>query len=135
MKILLVSILFLLQGELQPTYFSVVKKAQSENKPILLVFSGSDWCSNCIKLKTNVFEKEDFKVLQSEKFEMYTADFPRTKKTVEDQRTLDNEMLADKFNPKGQFPFILLLDNNQNVLKKTSGKLNTVDAFKEWLCL
>lgn len=135
MKILLVSILFLLQGELQPTYFSVVKKAQSENKPILLVFSGSDWCSNCIKLKTNVFEKEDFKVLQSEKFEMYTADFPRTKKTVEDQRTLDNEMLADKFNPKGQFPFILLLDNNQNVLKKTSGKLNTVDAFKEWLSL
>ena len=135
MKILLVSILFLLQGELQPTYFSVVKKAQSENKSILLVFSGSDWCSNCIKLKTNVFEKEDFKVLQSEKFEMYTADFPRTKKTVEDQRTLDNEMLADKFNPKGQFPFILLLDNNQNVLKKTSGKLNTVDAFKEWLSL
>ena len=135
MKILLVSILFLLQGGLQPTYFSVVKKAQSENKPILLVFSGSDWCSNCIKLKTNVFEKEDFKVLQSEKFEMYTADFPRTKKTVEDQRTLDNEMLADKFNPKGQFPFILLLDNNQNVLKKTSGKLNTVDAFKEWLSL
>ena len=135
MKILLVSILFLLQGELQPTYFSVVKKAQSENKSILLVFSGSDWCSNCIKLKTNVFEKEDFKVLQSEKFEMYTADFPRTKKTVGDQRTLDNEMLADKFNPKGQFPFILLLDNNQNVLKKTSGKLNTVDAFKEWLSL
>ena len=135
MKILLVSILFLLQGGLQPTYFSVVKKAQSENKPILLVFSGSDWCSNCIKLKTNVFEKEDFKVLQSEKFEMYTADFPRTKKTVEDQRTLDNEMLADKFDPIGQFPFILLLDNNQNVLKKTSGKLNTVDAFKEWLSL
>ena len=66
---------------------------------------------------------------------MYTADFPRTKKTVEDLRTLDNEMLADKFNPKGQFPFILLLDNNQNVLKKTSGKLNTVDAFKEWLSL
>ena len=135
MKILLLSLVLFFQGERQPFYQNVVQKAKTENKPILLVFSGSDWCSNCIKLKSNVFDQEAFQFLKSEKFEMYTADFPRTKITVEDQRTLDNEMLADKFNPKGKFPLVLLIDSDQNVFKKTSGKLNTVDEFKVWLSL
>lgn len=135
MKILLFSLIFLLQGEVQPYYQEVLKDAKATDKPLLLVFSGSDWCSNCIKLKANVFDQKDFRVLQKESFEMYTADFPRTKKAVEDRRTLDNEMLAERFNPKGQFPLVLLLDANQQVLKKTSGKLNTVKDFKDWLSL
>jgi thiol-disulfide isomerase/thioredoxin len=33
------------------TNFELVKKeAASQSKPIVLVFSGSDWCAPCIKL-------------------------------------------------------------------------------------
>lgn len=135
MRVLLFSILLLFQDEAPPLYHDVVKSAKASDKPILLVFSGSDWCSNCIKLKANVFDQEDFKALQIESFEMYTADFPRTKKAVEDQRTLDNKMLAERFNPKGQFPLVLLLDADQQVLKKTSKKLNSFNDFKVWLSL
>ncbi len=135
MKVVLFSIILLFQGRFQPHYTDVVTVAKEESKPILLLFSGSDWCSNCIKLKADVFDNEEFKVLQNEKFAMYIADFPRTKKTVENQRTLDNEMLADRFNSKGQFPLILLLDSDQNILRKTSGKFNSIDEFKTWLSL
>ena len=135
MKTLFLVLALLLQNENPPLFQTVVKNAKSENKPILLIFSGSDWCANCIKLKTNVFDQESFKTLQAEKFKMYTADFPRTKKTVEDQRTLDNEMLADIFNPNGKFPLVLLLDSDQNILRKTNGKFNSVDEFKVWLSL
>ena len=133
MRVLLLSILLLFQDEAPPLYHDVVKSAKASDKPILLVFSGSDWCGNCIKLKANVFDQENFKALQIESFEMYTADFPRTKKAVEDRRTLDNEMLAEKFNPKGKFPLLVLLDSNQQVLKKTSKKLNSFNDFKVWL--
>ena len=77
MKTLFLVLALLLQNENPPLFQTVVKNAKSENKPILLIFSGSDWCANCIKLKTNVFDQEAFKTLQAEKFEMYTADFPR----------------------------------------------------------
>ena len=37
------------------TDFNLVKQeAVSKNKPILLVFSGSDWCTPCIKLDKNI---------------------------------------------------------------------------------
>ena len=135
MKVFFLSLILFIQGDVQPLFKAVVNSAKAFNKPILLVFSGSDWCSNCIKLKTNIFDQEEFKSLQTETFEMYTADFPRTKTMVEDQRTLDNERLAEQFNPQGKFPLVLLLDADLYVLKKTSGKLNTVDEFKAWLSL
>jgi thioredoxin-related protein len=135
MKVFFLSLILFIQGDVQPLFQAVVNSAKTSNKPILLVFSGSDWCSNCIKLKTNVFDQEEFKSLQTETFEMYIADFPRTKTTVEDQRTSENERLAEQFNPQGKFPLVLFLDADLNVLKKTSGKLNTVDEFKAWLSL
>ena len=36
-------------------------QAMNENKNILLVFSGSDWCAPCIKLDKTVWQSEEFK--------------------------------------------------------------------------
>ena len=34
--------------------------AKKENKTILVDFTGSDWCGWCIKLKEEVFSKQEF---------------------------------------------------------------------------
>ena len=42
------------------TDFEAAKvKAKAENKPMLLSFTGSDWCPPCMALKKNVFQKKE----------------------------------------------------------------------------
>ena len=35
--------------------------SKKEKKPIMMFFTGSDWCGWCIRLQKEVFFKEDFK--------------------------------------------------------------------------
>lgn len=93
-----------------------VQHATSQNKPILLVFSGSDWCKNCIDLDEKIFKHEKKLQLLEEKFVLHFADFPRAN-LLSKNKVLDNEMLADQYNPNGFFPYILSLKNQQTEIK------------------
>ncbi|MCA9777431.1 MAG: thioredoxin family protein, partial [Candidatus Eremiobacteraeota bacterium] len=52
-------------------------QAQRTNKPILINFTGSDWCGWCIRLKKEVFSQEEFKSWAGQKVVLFEADFPR----------------------------------------------------------
>ena len=41
-------------------YDVAIEKAAAENKPIVVDFSGSDWCGWCIRLDKEVFATEVF---------------------------------------------------------------------------
>ncbi|MBO9691292.1 thioredoxin family protein [Chryseobacterium sp.] len=99
------------------------KEAAAKNELILLNFSGSDWCIPCIKLHKNIIETEDFKKLETENIMVYiNADFPRNKKNqLSADLKMENGALADLYNPKGLFPYTLLLDQNGKVLKTWEG--------------
>ena len=53
--------------------------AAKENKNIVLVFSGSDWCAPCIKLDKVVWQSEEFKKEAEKNWVTYKADFPKKK--------------------------------------------------------
>lgn len=106
------------------SHFDTIKKTASENhKLILLNFSGSDWCIPCIKLHKNIIETEDFKQLSANNIiEYINADFPRNKKNqLSAELKKENSALADQYNPKGLFPYTLLLDANGKILKSWEG--------------
>lgn len=105
------------------TDFEIAKEtAAKEHRYILLNFSGSDWCAPCIKLKNEVFESESFAVIANEKLVLLHADFPRQKKNqLSKAQTSHNEMLAEKYNPSGQFPLTLLLSADGKVIKAWDG--------------
>ncbi|MEC3965124.1 thioredoxin family protein [Flagellimonas halotolerans] len=106
--------------EWQDNFDDALAKAAVENKPIVLVFSGSDWCAPCIRLKKHVFDSGEFKAYASEHYVMYDADFPRKKKNQLPEEKLNvNKSLAEKYNPKGYFPLVVVMDKNQNVLGTT----------------
>jgi len=50
------------------------KIAVKENKPIVLVFQGSDWCAPCIKLERDIWSS-DFQELRRVKFSNGTSRF------------------------------------------------------------
>ncbi|TXI80358.1 MAG: thioredoxin family protein [Crocinitomicaceae bacterium] len=107
------------------------KKQASQNKELILLnFSGSDWCIPCIKLHKNIIETDEFKKLESENFIVYiNADFPRNKKNqLSSELKKENASLADQYNPKGLFPYTLLLNSEGKVLKSWEG-LPSEDAL------
>lgn len=87
------------------------QQAKAENKLILLKFSGSDWCIPCIQLQKDVIDNEAFVNFAKEKVIVLLADFPRRKKNLlpKDEQAV-NEQLAERYNPKGEFPLMVLLD-------------------------
>jgi thioredoxin-related protein len=99
------------------------KQAAENNELILLNFSGSDWCIPCIKLHKNIIETEDFKKLETENVIVYiNADFPRNKKNqLSPDLKKENASLADQYNPKGLFPYTLLLSPEGKILKSWEG--------------
>ena len=121
--IVIVSVFICTTAYSQTSMFDELKiKAKSQNKDILLVFSGSDWCAPCIQFKRRFIDSPAFKTFATEKLEVYNADFPRKKANQLTANTkAENEKLADQYNPNGNFPMILLLDSAGSIIKKWQG--------------
>lgn len=106
------------------TDFTVAKgEASSQNKNILLVFSGSDWCGPCIKLDRDIWQSEEFKEFAKNNLVLERADFPKKKQNqLAPELKKINEELAEKYNKDGMFPLVVVLDKNGKVLGKTAYK-------------
>ena len=97
--------------------------ANEENKNIIIVFSGSDWCAPCIKLDRNVWQSEVFKKVADENWIIVKADFPRKKANqLEDAQMTKNRKMAEKYNIEGSFPLVVILDKSGKVLGKMGFK-------------
>ena len=106
------------------------KIALTENKTIVLVFQGSDWCAPCIKLDRDIWSTEIFKSYAKTHFVMLQADFPRKKKNaLSPELTEANAKLAETYNSNGIFPFVVVLDSKGNVLGETGYKKVTPKAY------
>lgn len=81
--------------------------AAKEKKAILVDFTGSDWCSWCIRLKKEVFDQKAFEPAAKD-FVFVELDFPRGKQQDPAVKA-KNEALAKQFSIQG-FPTILLLN-------------------------
>ena len=84
-------------------------KAQGvkENKPVLVDFTGSDWCPPCKALHKNVFESKEFAAVAS-KYVLVELDYPRNK-PQEPELKAKNAALSKQFGITG-FPTVLLID-------------------------
>lgn len=101
------------------------KNAKEQHKLILLNFSGSDWCGPCIRMHSEIFADQGFIKMATANLVMINADFPRNKKKQPAEPIKkQNEMLADKYNPLGKFPYTVILDQDGKVLKSYDGLPN-----------
>ncbi len=89
----------------------VLADASASGKHVLLVFSGSDWCVPCIRFEKEVLHSEYFAGYASENLVVFVADFPQHGK-LPPEITAQNDSLAERFNPNGAFPKILLLTSS-----------------------
>lgn len=104
--------------------------AAKENKNILLVFSGSDWCAPCMKLEKVVWKSEEFKQEAENKWVLLRADFPKKKgNQLSAELTASNKKLAEKYNKGGNFPLVVMLDKTGKVIGMTGFKNVTAEEY------
>ncbi len=97
--------------------------ASKKNQNIVLVFQGSDWCGPCIKLDREIWSTDVFKEFSESHFVMLKADFPRRKANqLNSEQIRRNTLLAEKYNPAGYFPFVVVLNSDGKVLGETGYK-------------
>jgi thioredoxin-related protein len=109
MKAILFSTLLFLSSSLfsqvqKLTWHTDLEKAMQislkEKKPLMLFFTGSDWCGWCIRLQNEVFKQADFKSWAQEKVVLVELDFPR--KTPQSEAIKNqNATLSQMFEVKG----------------------------------
>ena len=103
-------------------------QASELHRPVLLIFSGSDWCLPCLWLEKKIFNDSAFKSYADENLVLFKADFPQKKK-LSPLRVSMNEKLAEEFNPDGIFPLVLLLGPDRTVLTLLEYVNYTPDHF------
>jgi thioredoxin-related protein len=96
--------------------------ARNKNQYILLSFSGSDWCAPCILMKKEIFSSDIFNNYAKDNLVLVQADFPRLRKNKLDEAQVKrNEVLADRYNRHGKFPYTILLNAEGNVIASWEG--------------
>ncbi len=133
LTLLILFCLFSLSGISQDweTSFETAKnKSKKTQAPIILVFQGSDWCAPCIKLDREVWSTPVFQKYAAENYVMLQADFPRKKiNALSKEQTMANKLLAERYNQKGIFPLVVLLDEDGKELGQTSYKRLAPEAY------
>lgn len=120
--------------EWQVSFTEALAISKEQQKPMLMVFAGSDWCAPCIKLDKDIWQSEVFRKHAKENYILYKADFPRKKANrLSEVVAKQNNILAKKYNPNGYFPLVLLLDSQENVLGETGYLKSTPEAYLERL--
>jgi thioredoxin-related protein len=115
-------------------YNTAQKTAKADHKPILMVFAGSDWCKPCILLNKEVWNTPTFQKYAQDNLVLIELDFPRFRKNqLPAGQVKHNEALAEKYNPEGIFPLVVLLDENGQVISKTGYKTGGADTYVQHL--
>jgi thioredoxin-related protein len=93
-------------------------KAGELNRPIVALFTGSDWCPPCMRLHKEVTTKSEFLDYAAKNVVLLEVDFPMKKKQSEEQKKTNHE-LEEKYGVEG-YPTMVVIQPSG----KESGKVD-----------
>lgn len=83
--------------------------SQSSRRPVMMEFTGSDWCGWCTRLREEVLDTPRFKEWANTRVILLEVDLPMFTRQEEPRRR-QNEALAKKFQVD-TFPTVIFLDD------------------------
>ncbi len=97
-------------------YATALQLASATNRPIMALFTGSDWCMYCKSLESEVFSKPEFQEWARERVILLEVDFPRVT-TQSSGIAAQNRELSNRYAKYiNGYPTVLFLDPNGSVI-------------------
>lgn len=100
-------------------YKAALATAAKENKNVLLDFSGSDWCTACIRLRKTLLSDPAFIDYAKKNLVLVNIDFPQHK-SLSPELTKQNNHLQELYGVDA-FPTLVLLTPQEKPLKRVRG--------------
>lgn len=97
--------------------------SQKSKKPLLMFFTGSDWCGWCIRLQKEVLKTPEFSSWAKENVVLVELDFPR-KNTMSAEIQNQNSQLQQLFEVRG-YPTVWIVNADIKDGKTNFQKLGT----------
>ena len=98
-------------------------QAVSQRRPILMYFSGSDWCPTCKQFKTSVLDSPEFQSFAEPRLVLYQADFPRYRPMAA-LHLQSNRQIAAQYGVTA-YPTLLLAAPNGKVVANLGAQTNS----------
>ena len=94
-------------------------QAKTENKIVLMDFTGSDWCGWCIKFRKEVLDTPEFQAYAEKNVVLVELDYPHKKDQSDDLKKANNA-LKDQYKIEG-FPTLIVLDKDGKEIGRQVG--------------
>lgn len=102
------------------TDFAIAKDLSSKtSKPIIMYFTGSDWCVPCIMLREDFFDTDRFHKIAKD-LVLIKVDIPRRVDIISENQLKANKELLKVYNKEGGFPLLVALNAKGKVLDSES---------------
>lgn len=89
-------------------YSKAVEAAREKERPLVLLFTGSDWCAWCVRLKEDILDTPEFVKAVGDEFVFVYVDFPSKTKLAE-EIARQNRDLKQRYNVNA-FPSVIVVD-------------------------
>lgn len=97
-------------------YDAAVALAKTNNLPLMLNFTGSDWCGWCKLMDRQVFSTEIWQKWAKDNIVLAFIDFPNDKSLVPEKYVARNKNLAGKYGIRGYPTYVLVDPATENAL-------------------
>ena len=106
--------------------------AKDNNLPIMMMFTGSDWCYWCKLMDKTVFSGNEFFDWAKDNVVLVAIDFPRDKSKVPAEFQSRNRKLGKDFKIRGVPTYVFLKSDGQTEIGRlTAGNGKTPQSFIE----
>jgi thioredoxin-related protein len=104
--------------------------AETENKDILIILTGSEWCRPCVRMEKDVIEQTDFVDFANSSFVIFEINLPKhldlNSKVVKDYNYFKNKYQTNSL------PSLILVDKNGTEKTRiTNGRLSADNVIKK----
>jgi len=105
--------------------------ASQSRRPMVLYFTGSDWCGWCKKMDQEVFASSEFQNAVGGKYIFVKLDFPMNSKLPESEMR-QNAQLKQRYGVTG-YPTLVLIDSEGSFIGETGYRSGGGRSYAEWL--
>lgn len=112
-------------------YAAASKVAKEQGLPLMLKFTGSDWCGWCMLMEKQVFSQEDFAKWAEGRVLLVTIDQPRDPSVVPEEFKARNSMMMAQYGIRGVPTYVVLDSEGKEIGRLGASRDASVASFSK----